>query len=424
MSSALLALQGPERVRRLRARRAALLRPRARARDRGRQPDRLAADRAVRAQRVGKSSLLSAAVARSLRELPEKPLVVVFSRWSDDPPGPRARRSPRRAVEPTTDRRSARSKTLDGRDVYLVLDQTRSTSSTTPTTAGLDRSPRRCRRARLAASDQRPRLPPGGLAREARPLHRPHPGCSRTRFGWIVSIGRRPKAAITGPIDRYASSRAPGDHRARAHRARPRRSRRRADRTSPRWARRGRRSEAALASRLPTSSWSCSDSGRTSASGSDTLRRETLGRLGGAQHIVEEHLEGAMNALTSGQKDSRALFNHLVTPSGTKIAHEISDLADFGQVPIGELQPVLSTLSERRILRSLEEVAASGTRSSTTCSPSPFSPGVLGIAPSERSSVSSRDASSKKTASAAVRPRARCPRTHGRRHRLRAVPTQ
>ena len=34
---------------------------------------------------VGKSSLLRAAVARSLRELPEAPLVVVFSRWSEDP---------------------------------------------------------------------------------------------------------------------------------------------------------------------------------------------------------------------------------------------------------------------------------------------------------------------------------------------------
>ena len=34
---------------------------------------------------VGKSSLLRAGVARSLRELPEQPLVVVFARWGDDP---------------------------------------------------------------------------------------------------------------------------------------------------------------------------------------------------------------------------------------------------------------------------------------------------------------------------------------------------
>jgi ABC-type transport system involved in cytochrome bd biosynthesis fused ATPase/permease subunit len=34
---------------------------------------------------VGKSSLLLASVARALRALPEEPLVVVFSSWSDAP---------------------------------------------------------------------------------------------------------------------------------------------------------------------------------------------------------------------------------------------------------------------------------------------------------------------------------------------------
>ena len=34
---------------------------------------------------VGKSSLSCAAVARTLRELPEQPLVVVFSSWVEDP---------------------------------------------------------------------------------------------------------------------------------------------------------------------------------------------------------------------------------------------------------------------------------------------------------------------------------------------------
>src|SRR5262249_54567114 len=90
--------------------------------------------------------------------------------------------------------------------------------------------------------------------------------------------------------------------------------------------------------------------------GSDTLRLETFEGLGGAQHIVEEHLEGAMAELATAQKDVAArLFNHLVTPSGTKIAHEISDLADFGQVSSEELRPVLAALTERRILRSFEE---------------------------------------------------------------------
>jgi hypothetical protein len=86
------------------------------------------------------------------------------------------------------------------------------------------------------------------------------------------------------------------------------------------------------------------------------LRVATLDRLGGAQQIVEEHLEGAMGELTADEKDVAArLFNHLVTPSGTKIAHGVSDLADFGQVTVDVLQPVLGTLSGRRILRSIEE---------------------------------------------------------------------
>ena len=41
-----------------------------------------------------------------------------------------------------------------------------------------------------------------------------------------------------------------------------------------------------------------------------------------------------MAELSPEQKDVAArLFNHLVTPSGTKIAHEVSDLADFGEAP-------------------------------------------------------------------------------------------
>ena len=86
-------------------------------------------------------------------------------------------------------------------------------------------------------------------------------------------------------------------------------------------------------SRRRTSSSSCSGSGTKLAAGSSTLRVETLDRLGGAQRIVEEHLQSAMDELTPEQKDIAArIFNHLVTPSGTKIAHEASDLADFAQV--------------------------------------------------------------------------------------------
>ena len=92
------------------------------------------------------------------------------------------------------------------------------------------------------------------------------------------------------------------------------------------------------------------------ASGSGILRERTFERLGGAQRIVEEHLYGALEDLSPEQKDvAGRLFNHLVTPSGTKIAHEVTDLADFGHVSVAELRPALEVLTERRILRSVEE---------------------------------------------------------------------
>jgi WD40 repeat protein len=93
--------------------------------------------------------------------------------------------------------------------------------------------------------------------------------------------------------------------------------------------------------------------------GSAALRLETFERLGGAQRIVEEHLEGALAELAPEEKDVAArLFSHLVTPSGTKIAHEVSDLADFGQVGTDDVLSVLDRLSDRRILRSLDESGA------------------------------------------------------------------
>ena len=57
--------------------------------------------------------------------------------------------------------------------------------------------------------------------------------------------------------------------------------------------------------------------------GSATLRAETLAALGGAGQVVADHLERAIEALTPAQRDIAALlFDHLVTPSGMKIAHE------------------------------------------------------------------------------------------------------
>jgi WD domain, G-beta repeat len=88
--------------------------------------------------------------------------------------------------------------------------------------------------------------------------------------------------------------------------------------------------------------------------GSSSLRLATFNELGGAQRIVEDHLERALAALTPSQQDAAAtVFGHLVTPSGTKIAHGLSDLAIYASLPETELEPMLQSLARERILRPL-----------------------------------------------------------------------
>jgi WD40 repeat protein len=91
------------------------------------------------------------------------------------------------------------------------------------------------------------------------------------------------------------------------------------------------------------------------ADGSDVLRLRTLELLGGPSRIVGEHLERALGTL-SPQQQARAasVFNYLVTPSGTKIAHRTRDLARYLAVPQAELEVVLGALARERILRPVE----------------------------------------------------------------------
>jgi WD40 repeat protein len=85
---------------------------------------------------------------------------------------------------------------------------------------------------------------------------------------------------------------------------------------------------------------------------SDVLHASTLAELGGAEHIVQEHLERALGRLEEDERDlSARLFDHLVTPSGMKIAHAVDDLARYARVDSGRLDPVLGTLDAARILR-------------------------------------------------------------------------
>jgi WD40 repeat protein len=88
--------------------------------------------------------------------------------------------------------------------------------------------------------------------------------------------------------------------------------------------------------------------------GSPLLRLATLNRLGGAERIVRTHLDDVVSGLPPTEQEAAArVFHHLVTPSGTKIAHAVPDLADYARLPRAELEPVLEKLSGAgiRILR-------------------------------------------------------------------------
>jgi WD40 repeat protein len=89
--------------------------------------------------------------------------------------------------------------------------------------------------------------------------------------------------------------------------------------------------------------------------GSAVLRLATLEELGGAEEIVRAHLDRALTALGPDERDLAArVFHHLVTPSGTKIAHRAGDLAQYAGVREEEVRPVLASLGAERILRPLD----------------------------------------------------------------------
>jgi Novel STAND NTPase 1 len=90
------------------------------------------------------------------------------------------------------------------------------------------------------------------------------------------------------------------------------------------------------------------------AAGSHILHQQTLDRLGGAERIVPEHLDAAMATLSPDERNLAArVFRFLVTPSGTKIAHRASDLAEYAEAPEEKVEPLLDRLSgyQARILR-------------------------------------------------------------------------
>ena len=88
--------------------------------------------------------------------------------------------------------------------------------------------------------------------------------------------------------------------------------------------------------------------------GSSLLRFETLNRLGGVDGVVGVMVDEALEQLTpADQPVADGLFEYLVTPSGTKIAHTAADLAAYTQVPAATARRVLEHLVRARILRPL-----------------------------------------------------------------------
>jgi WD40 repeat protein len=309
---------------------------------------------------VGKSSLLRAGVARSLRELPEEPLVLVFSSWSDDPNAALAE-AVRDAAGLRTNgsARDAIVAAQSERDVYLVLDQAeeyflyhaddagpRSFAEALPSLLG---TPLRVnvlvslREDSLAKLDRFTGRIPGLFANTLR-LDRLDRASARAailrpieRYAALAGTAVVVEPALveavldevgTGQIDLSLGGLGTVDGEAI-----------------------GSRIEAPYLQLVMQRIWE-----EEQAAGSNVLRVQTLASLGGAQRIVEEHLDGAMAELTTEQKAVAArLFKHLVTPSGTKIAHEVSDLADFGEASPGEVEALLATLAGRRIVRSVDE---------------------------------------------------------------------
>ena len=305
---------------------------------------------------VGKSSVLRAGVARDLRALAEEPLVVVCDVWSEAPAATIAEAVAAAAsVGPGSLSDTVEVAASEHREIYLLLDQVEEYFVYHGGDPALGEA--------LAELVTRPELPvhilvairEDALAR-LDAFKRRLPGLLANRLQLehlSVASGR---LAIIGPVERFATLAQDGD----------------APVVEPQLVdavlagvsttaligpRRGRGSTASSAAggRIETPYlqivmervWEVERE-----AGSGVLRQSTLEQLGGPARIVGQHLERALESLTAPQKEVAArVFNHLVTPSGTKIAHGTQDLAGWVGVPEVELEPVLQALARERILR-------------------------------------------------------------------------
>jgi WD40 repeat protein len=97
--------------------------------------------------------------------------------------------------------------------------------------------------------------------------------------------------------------------------------------------------------------------------GSHELRLATLRAIGGARAVVREHVRGALDALPLAEQEAAArVVRQLVTPSGRKVSHEPSDLAEYAEVEDAELRRLLERLGRERIVRGVNGMQGAPTR--------------------------------------------------------------
>jgi WD40 repeat protein len=312
---------------------------------------------------VGKSSVLRAGVAHRLRKEQEVE-VVVFSTWTGDPSAALIEAVGGSGDSPVDALAEAAARA--GGDLYLILDQFEECFLYHPRGGRFA--------AQLADVVNRPGLRVNvligmredALARlDALKAAIPNLLANRLRLERLDRAAG--KAAILGPIERYNTLVAPNDRIA----IEPELVDEVLDevtvgRVELSVAGRGlaagggdeNRIEAPFLQLVLARLWDLE-----AERGSRTLRRATLRELGGAERIVENHLEHAMAELSPREKGAAAAMYHfLVTPSGTKIAHGVHDLAGYAAVDEGEAAHVLQRLTAERIVRASSENGPSTTR--------------------------------------------------------------
>jgi WD40 repeat protein len=97
--------------------------------------------------------------------------------------------------------------------------------------------------------------------------------------------------------------------------------------------------------------------------GSRELRLATFIEIGGARAVVREHVHGALERLPLAEQEAAArVVRQLVTPSGRKVSHEPSDLAEYADVEDVQLRRLLDTLGRERIVRGVNGMQGTPTR--------------------------------------------------------------